>query len=123
MAVARAFFVLLLFQLLGELISKLARIPVPGPVLGMVLLAALYIARRREPSLEVASTADSLLRVLGLLFVPAGVGIVANLPLLRAAWLPITVALAGSTLVTLLVTAWIMHWAASRSKLKEPSAP
>ena len=119
MVVAQSFFVLLLFQLLGESISRFAHIPVPGPVIGMMLLAAWYIGRRREPGAAVASTADSLLGVLGLLFVPAGVGIVANLALLRAAWLPITVAMVGSTLLTLLVTAWIMHYAARRSPGRE----
>ncbi len=114
MGVARSFFVLLLFQLLGEAVSRFAHLPVPGPVIGMVLLAGWYIARRREPSQQLSSTADGLLSVLGLLFIPAGVGIVANLPLLRSAWLPITVALIGSTLLTLIATAAVMQWASRK---------
>ncbi len=86
-----------------------AHIPIPGPVLGMVMLAGWYVLRRREPEAALQEAADGLLGWLGLLFVPAGVGIVANLALLRAAWLPISVSLIGSTLLTLLVTAWIMH--------------
>ncbi len=114
MAVVRSFFALLLFQLGGEALSRFAHIPVPGPVLGMVLLATWYIARRRAPGAGTETVADGLLGVLGLLFVPAGVGIVANLPLLRAAWLPITVALLGSTLLTLVATAFAMHLAQTR---------
>ncbi len=110
MGVARSFFVLLLFQLAGEAVSRFAHIPVPGPVLGMVLLAGWYMARRRAPSEQMSGTVDGLLSILGLLFIPAGVGIVANLPLLRSAWLPITVALLGSTLLTLAVTAAVMQW-------------
>ena len=109
MAVVRSFFVLLLFQLAGEALSRFAHIPVPGPVLGMVLLAMFYISRRRAPGAGTQTVADGLLTVLGLLFVPAGVGIVTNLPLLRSAWLPITVALVGSTLLTLVATALVMH--------------
>ena len=109
MAVTRSLFVLLLFQLAGEAARGLFHLPVPGPVIGMVLLAVWLAARRREPDEALRTTTDSLLRVLGLLFVPAGVGIVANLAPLRSAWLPITVALLGSTLLTLVPVAWIMH--------------
>lgn len=105
-----ALFVLLLCQLVGEVLSRTLGIPVPGPVLGMLLLAAWYMLRRREPEKPMRHAAEGLLRWLGLLFVPAGVGVVANLDLLRAAWLPVVVALLGSTLATLLVTALLMHW-------------
>ena len=109
MPVLRSVFTLLLFQFLGEALHAVAHIPVPGPVLGMLLLAGWYILGRREPPLAMQQTASGLLGFLALLFVPAGVGIVANLPLLRLAWLPITISLAGSTLLTLAGTAWIMH--------------
>lgn len=123
MAVVRAFFVLLLFQLAGETLSRFAHVPVPGPVLGMVLLAVYYISRRRAPGAGTQTVADGLLGVLGLLFVPAGVGIMANLALLRAAWLPITVALVGSTLLTLVATASVMHLVQMRFGRRTPQAP
>ncbi len=109
MEILRSFYLLLVFQLAGEALRKVAHIPIPGPVLGMILLGAGYALRRRSPDPATERTADTLLGWLGLLFVPAGVGIVANLSLLRSAWLPITVALFGSTLMTLLVTAWLMQ--------------
>lgn len=109
MATLRSLFVLLLFQLAGEALKLATHVPVPGPVLGMVLLAGWCMLRRREPSPATQATADALLGWLGLLFVPAGVGIVANLDLLRAAWLPVCVGLAGSTILTLLTTGWLMQ--------------
>ena len=63
--------------------------------------------------------ADGLLGWLPLLFVPAGVGIVANLALLRSAWLPISVALLGSTFLTLITTAWIMHRLGRRAAISQ----
>jgi len=117
MSVIQSIFILLLFQLAGELLSGLTHIPVPGPVVGMMLLAAFYILRRREPSPALQHAADGLLNWLGLLFVPAGVGIVANLALLRSAWLPISVALIGSTFITLVTTAWIMHRFGNRASI------
>jgi putative effector of murein hydrolase LrgA (UPF0299 family) len=109
MTMLKAIFVLLIFQLAGEALRAVTHIKVPGPVIGMVLLAAWYILRRRDPEPALEQAADGLLGWLGLLFVPAGVGIIANLALLRSAWLPISVALLGSTFLTLITTAWIMH--------------
>lgn len=109
MSVLQSFFILLLFQLAGEAFGRAAHIPIPGPVLGMALLAAFYILRKREPAIAMQKTADGLLSWLGLLFVPAGVGIIANMALLRSAWLPVTVALLASTLLTMITVAWLMH--------------
>jgi len=119
MSMIQSIFILLLFQLAGELLRGLTHIPVPGPVIGMILLAAFYILRRRDPSPALQRAADGLLSWLGLLFVPAGVGIVANLALLRSAWLPISVALIGSTFITLVITAWIMHRFGNRASIQQ----
>jgi len=118
MSMIRSIFILLLFQLAGEALRAVTHIKVPGPVIGMVLLAAFYILRRREPSPTLQRASDGLLSWLGLLFVPAGVGIVANLQLLRSAWLPISVALIGSTFLTLVTTAWIMHRFGPRASMQ-----
>lgn len=114
----KSIFILLLFQLAGEALRAITHTQVPGPVIGMVLLAAFYIFRRREPAPELQHAADGLLSWMGLLFVPAGVGIVANLALLRSAWLPISVALIGSTFLTLITTAWIMHRFGPRASMQ-----
>ncbi len=119
MSMIKSIFILLLFQLAGEAFRAVAHTQVPGPVIGMILLAAFYILRRREPSSELQQAADGLLSWLGLLFVPAGVGIVANLALLRSTWLPISVALLGSTFITLVTTAWIMHRFGRRASIEK----
>ncbi len=108
MALLKSIATLLLFQLAGELLHTLFHLPLPGPVLGMSLLTLWLLRSRRELSPMLVRTADGLLSVLGLLFVPAGVGIVANLALIRAAWLPLSVSLVVSTLLTLIVTAVVL---------------
>lgn len=110
----RAFFVLLLFQLIGEVLYRVLHLPVPGPVIGMALLVVWLLWRPSSLDAEMETTSWGLLRILGLLFVPAGVGIVANLALLRAQWWPITAGLVGSTVLSLVVTASVMHWLLGR---------
>ena len=109
MEVLRSFGILLLAQLVGEALHRALHLPLPGPVLGMALLALVLLLRRRPPDEALVKTSNGLLRWLGLLFVPAGAGVVANLGLLRSAWLPIAVALVVSTLLTITVTALVMQ--------------
>lgn len=99
---------LLVFQFAGEVCRSLTHVPLPGPVLGMILLAAWLLWSKRTPE-ALPGTADRLLGVLGLLFIPAGVGVVSQLTLLRASWLPLTLGLIISTLLSLLVTASVMN--------------
>ncbi|GLS22375.1 hydrogenase [Labrys miyagiensis] len=100
---------LLLFQLIGESIAFLASIPVPGPVIGMVLLfVALRTTGGEQGVLRgTPESADVLLEHLGIFFVPAGVGVTALWTVLRGDILPIAVILMLSTLLTLMVTVWV----------------
>lgn len=97
---------LLLCQLAGEVAVRAIDAPVPGPVLGLVLLFGL-IAVRGGPPGELGPVAQTLLRHLSLLFIPAGVGILIHLARIGEEWLAILLALAASTLATLLVTALV----------------
>ena len=94
-------------QLAGELITRFLGLPVPGPVAGMVILFALLALKGSVPK-DVGAVGDALLRNLALLFVPAGVGVMAHLALLEQDFLPISVALIGSTLITIAITGLVM---------------
>ena len=96
-------------QLAGELTTRALSIPVPGPVLGMVLLFLFLLWRGAVPE-TLSATADGLLRHLSLLFVPAGVGVMLHARLLGEDWLAIGVALVVSTVLTIAVTAMMMAW-------------
>ena len=96
--------VLLLSQLAGEAVAHGSGLGIPGPVLGMAMLAVALLVR---PSLQavVAPVAGALLSNLSLLFVPAAVGVVQVLPLLASEGLAIGVAVVVSTVASLVVTA------------------
>ena len=113
-----AFLVLLLCELAGDLLRQLLALPVPGPVIGMSILAAVLVSRREGPKSAITDglehTAETLIRHMGLLFVPAGVGLVAEISVLRSQWFPIAAGLIGSTLLSLAVTGLVMHWSIRR---------
>jgi holin-like protein len=100
--------ILLVFQLVGEAISHGLDLPVPGPVIGFALLFLSLLARGGVPD-DLRATATGLLQHLSLLFVPAGVGVMVHLSRLREEWLPISVALLVSTVLTIACTALTMR--------------
>lgn len=104
--------IILLCQLAGEIFVRGLGLPVPGPVVGLVLLLIVLLARDRLPVLargplrhgEVEGTSKGMLAHLSLLFVPAGVGVVQQLDLLAQHGLAIFAILALSAIITLAVT-------------------
>ena len=99
---------MLAFQLLGEVLSQAIALPVPGPVVGMVLLAAALIWRGRLPD-GLGQVADVLLRYLSLFFVPAAVGVMANGGRIAREWVPLSAAVVASTALTIAVTALVFR--------------
>lgn len=102
------FAVLLLFQLIGELITRLSDVPVPGPVLGMTLLLFVALLLKKVPA-GVRSASEGLLRYLPLLFVPAGVGLINHGLLLKQDIWVISITLVISTILTLVVTVLVLQ--------------
>lgn len=105
--------VILICQLIGEAVVRGLGVPVPGPVLGLMMMLALLLLRDRYPSMalgplrgdEIVGVARGLLANLSLLFVPAGVGIIQLINVLLEHGWAIAVALAVSVIATLLITA------------------
>lgn len=99
---------LLICQLAGETAVRALGLPVPGPVLGLVLLLGVLVWRGGVPD-ALAQVADRLLENLSLLFVPAGVGVIVYLGLIAHEWFAIVMALIGSTALGLVVTALVLR--------------
>ncbi len=99
-----AFAVLLCLQLAGEALVRAVGSPLPGPVIGLALLFAWLVTNLPLP-LETNATANGILKHLSLLFVPAGVGVVQQLPLLGAEGWKLMVVILVSIALSLAATA------------------
>jgi putative effector of murein hydrolase LrgA (UPF0299 family) len=113
---------ILLCQLAGEAFVRGLGLPMPGPVIGLMVLLLLLLLRDRfvvfargplqgespesmgSESMGVESTSRGLLANLSLLFVPAGVGVVQKIDLIVDHGIAFVGVLAISVLITLLVT-------------------
>jgi holin-like protein len=97
---------LLGFWFVGEVVVRTLDIPVPGAVVGMLGLFVALQVRRPGPRSATLTAADGLLAHLQLLFIPAGVGIVAFLAVVRDDAVPIVGALLASWAIGLVVLGW-----------------
>lgn len=98
---------LLIWQGLGELLSKFLLPTIPGPVLGLLLLLA-FLMVKGEVNQPLGMVADAFRQHLGLLFVPASVGVILFLPELKAHALAVSTALIVSVILTIGVTAVVL---------------
>ena len=104
--------ILLVFQLIGEMTAYFLGGIVPGPVIGMAMVAVLLVATGGMKIIapvhqQTVDTSKAILANLGILFVPAGVGIIQHLDLIRDRGFALLAIVLLSTVATLTVTVWV----------------
>ena len=106
MNLLRGLALLLLLQAAGESLTHAFDLPLPGPVIGLVLLlAALRLQLVRD---LVVDAAEGLLAHLSLLFVPVGVGVITHLDVVSAYGLRLLAVVVLSTWIGMAVTALVL---------------
>lgn len=103
MKIIKQLFWIILFSLLGEIISSAIAsvVAIPGSVIGMVLLFfALHFKLLKLNQVDEVGT--WLTDNMAIFFVPAGVGLMTNFELLGEVWLQL--------LIIMIVTTSIMMW-------------
>lgn len=108
---ALSFLLLAACNVAGGLIATVLHLPVPGTVIGILILLAGLAAYGRVPQ-PIRRTAEFLLHHLNLFYIPAGVGVMAYAALVRQDLLPIVAALIGGTCLALVAGALAFHWTA-----------
>lgn len=91
---------------LGELFVYLTGLPLPGSVAGMLLLT-LFLKLKWIKLEWVKGLSDFLISNMGFFFVPAGVGLMLCLDIIKAEFWPIVLATLASTVLVLAVTGWV----------------
>jgi holin-like protein len=105
----RGLAILLIFQSLGEVATKIIHGLIPGPVIGMILLL-IFLVSRKTIAVSISIAADGLLAHLAIFFIPAAVGVmlyVRELISAGPAWL---LAIVLSTAMSMTITALLLKW-------------
>ena len=97
------FLLILAVSFLGELIHRVVPLPIPASVWGMAILLACLLTRVVRPE-HVRETGHFLLVVMPVMFIPAGVGLLASWGVLRPSLLPVAVITLASLVTVLAVT-------------------
>jgi len=100
-------------QLLGDSIHHLTGLPLPGPVIGMlILLVWLGVMRRERPTLSAVS--GWLTAHLSIMFIPAAVGLIEEGNAIARYGVGLVVATSISVILTMVVSAFVFRWAVRR---------
>ena len=112
----RGFFIILLFQLIGEVLQKFFNLVIPGPVIGLILLlfSLIYLKKIKSKKIlnvkqDVMSTGNAITSYLSLLFVPIGVGVVMHISYLEQNLYQVLGVIVLGTVLTVGVTAKLME--------------
>lgn len=104
----KAFFYIFLFLGLGELTVYLAKVPIPGNIIGMILIfTALKLKLIKLESVKPAS--NILINNMMLFFVPFGVGLMSYFDFVKSYGMILIGAVGLSSLLTLYVTAFVQQ--------------
>ncbi len=91
------------FYYLGELLHELIPLPIPAAVYGLVLLFAVLCSGLLKLE-HIEKTADFLLAIMPLMFIPPAVGIVNLLDILADSWWKIVIICIATTFTTIAIT-------------------
>lgn len=112
-------FWLILFSLAGEMISALvaSMIAIPGSVIGMVLLFLALHYKWLNLS-QVDEVGTWLTDNMGIFFVPAGVGLMANFDVLADTWWQLLIIMAVTTILMIAFVGKIVQWIKTSTQKK-----
>ena len=117
MKLFRESLIILGIYLLGELLSKSLNLPIPGNILGMVILFILLCTKVVKVD-NISTVTNFLLDHLSFFFIPAGVGLMASIGIIKSTWWQLLVVCMSTTVIIIGVTGMIVQ-AISRSTKKK----
>ena len=114
----RQFFIILAFSFAGEVLHALIPLQVPASIYGLVLLfIALIAGWIRLP--QIRETANFLIAVMPLMFIPAGVGLLESWGELKPVLLPICVIVVVSTILVMGISGTVTQAMIRKNQQKE----
>ena len=97
------------FSFIGNVISNVFRLPVPGSILGMILLF-LALQFKILEFRHVDEAGSFLINNMPILFLPAGVGIMAKWNLISHFWAQILLIVVAALIINMLILGKLVEW-------------
>ena len=109
--------IILAVTFLGELMKYFLPLPIPASIYGMVLLF-LALQTGILPLAMIKETADYLIEIMPLMFIPAGVGLIESWDVLKPALVPIALIVVISTVIVMAVSGRVTQAVIRRTRKK-----
>ena len=103
MKYVKQFLIIMGVSCIGEGLYYLIPLPIPASIYGLVIMLALLLSKKLKLD-AVKETADFLIKIMPIMFIPASVGLITYWDQLKTFWLPLLVIAAVSTLLVMVVT-------------------
>lgn len=108
MKILRQSIIVLSIYLIGEIISNSLSLPIPGNILGMLILLLLLCTKVIKVD-QIESISNFFLDHLAFFFIPAGVGLLTSFNLIKNSLLNIIIICIITTAIVLVVTGKIVE--------------
>ncbi|MBS6195900.1 MAG: CidA/LrgA family protein [Clostridiales bacterium] len=99
----KQFSIILAVSFMGEILYALLPLPIPASVYGLALLLLGLMTGICKVD-QIKETADFLIEIMPVMFIPAGVGLLTSWGILRPVWIPIAVITVITTVLVMAVT-------------------
>ena len=114
----KQFGIIMGISFMGELLKFLLPFPIPASIYGLLLMfVALCTGILKLEQVE--KTADFLVQIMPLMFIPAGVGLMKEWDALSRIWLPFVVTIVITTVVVMAVTGQVTQWMMRKNKVSK----
>lgn len=113
----RQFCIILLVSFLGELLHIVIPLPVPASVYGLILML-LSLCTGIIKLEQVSETADFLIEIMPVMFIPAAVGLLDAWPALQPVWLPVILITIITTVLVMAVTGRVTQYIIRKGRKK-----
>ena len=101
--------------LLGVLITDITGVPIPGNVIGMVILfLLLYLKVIKEE--QISTISNFFLEHLAFFFIPAGVGLISSFSVIKNIWLQLLIVCFVTTAITMICTGLVVQKIANKKE-------
>ena len=112
MKYVRQFWIILLISAIGEGLHVLIPLPVPASVYGLVIML-IALGTHILKLEQVKEAAEFLIEIMPVMFIPAGVGLMASWHILQPFLVPVSIITVAALITVMIVTGrctqWILH--------------
>lgn len=114
----KQFGIIIIISFLGELLSKTVPLPIPATIYGIVIMLSALMTKV-IPLSEVKESAEFLLDIMAILFIPAGVGMITSWSSLQDIIIPLIITIISTTILVMAVTGKVTQTVLRHEKRKK----